>query len=325
MGENSKIEWTHHTFNPWWGCVKVSPGCANCYAESFAKRTGHDVWKEDGERRLFGDKHWAEPVKWNAEAKAAGVRCRVFCASMADVFEDHLSLDEPRERLLALIDDTPHLDWLLLTKRPENIIPLMDRAMRGNFDPQRTFARHLPNVWLGTTVENQAMANKRIPKLLEVAAKVRFLSCEPLLSHVDLTRPVGVGYRIPDGIHWVICGGESGPRARPMHPEWACSLRDQCASADVPFFFKQWGEWMPLGSFDHGGRLDEVDEGQYRATCAIEPSGAIVPESRDRYEYQPGIGAWLMGKAGKKAAGRVLNGCEHNGFPNPEREEALRA
>ncbi|MEM9236784.1 MAG: phage Gp37/Gp68 family protein [Verrucomicrobiota bacterium] len=223
MSENSKIEWTDHTFNPWWGCVKVSPGCANCYAETFSKRTGNKVWGADAPRRFFGDKHWNEPRKWNEQAKAADVRHRVFCASMADVYEDREDLERERSRLFHLINETPHLDWLLLTKRPENVVPLTPTP--GGYLPK--------NVWLGTTVEDQQRAHQRIPKLLETPASVRFLSCEPLLELVNLPTL--------SGIDWVIAGGESGPKCRLFDSDWARELRDECRRTGTAFFMKQMG------------------------------------------------------------------------------------
>jgi protein gp37 len=240
MGENSKIEWTHHTFNPWWGCVKVSEGCAHCYAETLSTHYGHNVWgpAKTTPRRLFGEKHWQEPLKWDRQAQREGTRKRVFCASMADVFEDHPQVVDARTRLFNLISDTPHLAWLLLTKRPENIKPMLIEAGRG-------FQSLPPWVWIGTSVENQEQADKRIPHLLNVPAHVRFLSCEPLLGPVDLSHLANRGGEqhglIDGGIHWVIVGGESGAGARPMHPDWARSLRDQCETAGVAFHFKQWG------------------------------------------------------------------------------------
>lgn len=232
MGEHSKIEWTHHTFNPWWGCQRVSPGCENCYAETFSKRVGLKVWGPTSDRRFFGEKHWAEPRKWNDKAARSGVRERVFCASMADVFEipparNTQAIDmqsRARHDLWRLIETTPWLDWLLLTKRPQNIETL-------------TWWKEWPaNVWLGTTVEDQKRAEERVPILLDIPAKVRFLSCEPLLEEVYLGRALFLG-----GIDWVICGGESGNGARPMDPNWARALRDQCVSSGVAFHFKQWG------------------------------------------------------------------------------------
>ena len=224
MGEHSGISWTDATFNPWWGCTKVSPACKNCYADTWARRTGASLWGDAAPRRFFGDKHWAEPLRWNAAAEKAGVRRRVFCASMADVFEARGELDPHRERLWRLIEATPHLDWLLLTKRPENIAKMLGTAT--------------PNVWLGTTVENEEMAEKRVPALLSNPATVHFLSCEPLLGPLDL-RP----WLVSDThVSWVLVGGESGGGARPMQPAWALDIRDQCMAAEVPFHFKQWGE-----------------------------------------------------------------------------------
>lgn len=232
MAKDSKIEWTHHTFNPWWGCAKVSPACKHCYAEAWAKRVGSAVWGKDAERRFFGDNHWKEPLRWNRKAENEGVRRRVFCASMADVFERRAEFHPWRERLWNLIEATPSLDWLLLTKRPHNV-----RAMVpwGNDWPM--------NVWLGCTAENQLWAGKRLPALLEAPAQVRFLSCEPLLGPLDLRQ-----YLSPDpkkSVHWVIAGGESGAHSRPMNPEWVRGLRNECQRSHVAFHFKQWGHWVP--------------------------------------------------------------------------------
>lgn len=256
--ENSKIEWTHHTYNPWWGCVKVSPGCEHCYAESFSKRVGQDIWgpAKTTKRRVFGDKHWSEPVKWNEAAKKAGERQRVFCASMADVFEDHPQLIDARRRLLDLIVRTPHLDWLLLTKRPENINWMIEEAT-GFSESDMWFHAVGDHVWMGTSVEDQANADKRIPELLRVPARVRFLSCEPLLGAVDLFHVGTEDWDVLHGwkakanndrgwantplIDWVIVGGESGHGARPMDLAWADSLISQCERATVPIHVKQLG------------------------------------------------------------------------------------
>lgn len=180
MGESTKIAWTDHTFNPWWGCQRVSPGCEHCYAETFAKRVGLTVWGPQSERRFFRDQHWAEPLKWNRKAAAEGRRARVFCASMADVFEDRVDLVEHRVRLVRLIAATPHIDWLLLTKRPENMMQLGAEA---GLDPEGW----LSNVWAGTTCEDQRRADERLPHLLEVPAAVRFVSYEPALGPVDFS------------------------------------------------------------------------------------------------------------------------------------------
>jgi protein gp37 len=237
VAKDSPIEWTHHTFNPWWGCTKVSPACSNCYAELWAKRMGHALWGGRAQRRFFSDKHWNQPLLWNEQAELKRTRQRVFCASMADVFEARVELDAHRARLWSLIEVTSNLDWLLLTKRPEN-------ALR--FSP---WGRSWPhNVWLGTTVENEEFAQRRLPHLLSVPAAVRFLSCEPLLGAVNLA-PWFNRQRLGT-IDWVIAGGESGPCARPMHPDWATGLLRQCRTADVPFHFKQWGHWVPQAKGD---------------------------------------------------------------------------
>ena len=237
MGKDSSIEWTDHTFNPWWGCSKVSPGWVNCYAETWARRVGTAVWGKDADRRFFGEKHWDEPVKWNAAAALEEKRKRVFCASMADVFELRSDLDKWREKLWELIDETPWLDWLLLTKRPENI------------EVKSPWTKDWPNnVWLGTTVEDQTRASERLPVLLQFPAKRRFLSCEPLLGPIDLRAWTSNRPKNLQPIDWVIAGGESGANARVMLPGWARTLRDQCQQAKIPFHFKQWGHWAPVSA-----------------------------------------------------------------------------
>ena len=218
MAENSAIEWTTHTFNPWVGCEKVSPACDRCYAESWAKRTGHaELW--NGTRRRTTPANWRNPLKWHAAALSSGIRPRVFCASLADVF-DNRAEDAWRHDLWDLIEATPGMDWLLLTKRPQLV---------GRMTPGRDWAGW-KSVWLGTTVENQTEADRRISHLHKTYARVKFLSCEPLLEAIQPSL---------DGINWVICGGESGGGARMMTPVWARSLRDQCAVQGVPFFMKQ--------------------------------------------------------------------------------------
>lgn len=297
MTENSKIEWTDHTFNPWIGCTKVSDGCKNCYAEQLMdKRYGKVEWGPQGTRLRTSAANWKLPFKWNRLAKGNKTRARVFCASLADVFEDRPELEQWRMDLFQLIDLTPNLDWLLLTKRPENVLRMVRHDWIGSGFPL--------NVWLGTSVENQAAADERIPELLKIPARVRFLSMEPLLGPVDLNqwllsehgrRAIGA---MP-GIHWVIVGGESGPHARPMHPDWARSIRDQCQAAGVPFFFKQWGEWRHLSQFSTG-ELMKID----RAFPAYDWSA--MP-----YD--------ISAKVGKHATGRLLDGVEHNNFPQAVR------
>jgi protein gp37 len=249
VSAGTSIEWTDFTFNPWWGCSKVSAGCANCYAEKMGARFGVR-WGKGGDRRLASQKYWRQPERWNAAAKKAGKVARVFCASMADVFED--GIDEAwRRSLWATMRDTPWLDWQVLTKRPENFEKYL---------PEDWPAMH-PNVWLGVSVENQEAADRRIPILLRTAAAVRFVSAEPLLGPVDLERggwtflrplrpPPGSKGGHQRGLDWVIVGGESGRGARSFEVRWAEDLRDQCRASGVAFFLKQLGadpRWARAG------------------------------------------------------------------------------
>jgi protein gp37 len=243
MGETTAIEWTRHTFNPWVGCMKVSDGCKHCYAETLNKRWGRVRWGAGAKRERTSEANWKQPLRWNAAAKKAGVRARVFCASMADVFDPEVPR-EWRGDLFALIDRTPWLDWQLLTKRPEHF---NDMAVPHGWPP---------NVWLGVSVENQEQADRRIPPLLLQRASVRFLSCEPLLGPVDFNACAawhpGVNGIYLEGIAWVIVGGESGPGARPFDIAWARTIRDQCKASGVACFVKQLGA-KPLD----GRPLDE--------------------------------------------------------------------
>lgn len=272
MAENSAIEWTDHTFNPWIGCTEVSPACDNCYAREMAEgRYRWATWGAGEPRRRTSADNWKKPLSWDRKAAAAGTRARVFCASLADVFDAEVP-DEWRDELLGLIGRTPHLDWLLLTKRPKVAHTYLSHPRaRAAFEAPRLHPRvwPIPNLWLGTTVESQAMAEARIPWLLMAPARVRFLSCEPLLGPVDLTRikapangdpartfttwdslrgtsntdhPIfGGGGVAPGRIDCVICGGESGPKARPFDAAWARDLLGQCSAAGTAFFMKQMG------------------------------------------------------------------------------------
>lgn len=304
MGKNSAIEWTDHTFNPWWGCMKISPACANCYAATSAARWRPDVqlWGPGSIRQVASDRAWNEPLRWNRAAEKAGVRARVFCASMADVFEDLPELEESRYRLARLIASTRSLDWLLLTKRPENVMRLATEGRLIN-----SAGRLDGNVWLGTTVEDQQRADERIPALMEVPARVRFLSCEPLLGPIDLERWLyAQDHAPPRCLDWIIAGGESGPGARPMHPDWARSLRDQAVAAGVSFHFKQWGAWAPVEAL---ATLDEVrplarDERWLNDTGGHGFHGEAV---------------WRMRCVGKGAAGRELDGRTWDEFPRVRR------
>lgn len=339
MAENSKIEWTDHTFNPWIGCTKVSDGCKNCYAEALMdKRYGRVEWGPTGQRVRTSAANWKKPLAWNRKAEKAGKRALVLCASLADVFEDkpdQPELEEWRFDLLRLIVATPYLDWLLLTKRIEKV-----RGMVPWFKAPGTFGE-LPyagggfpeNVWIGTSVENQEQANKRIPELLKIPAAVRFLSMEPLLGPVDLNNSIPGLSRsalqgandngthaftdYPDApkVSWVIVGGESGSQARPMHPDWVRSLRDQCVGADTPFFFKQWGQFVPYGQ-------EEIEP--YSYYCQMDDKfhdrhGLNIVDRETCGFCEGWTGAMLdtvaFREVGKKAAGRLLDGQEWNQFP----------
>jgi len=304
--ENSKIEWTDHTFNPWVGCSKVSPGCQHCYAETLMdKRWGKVQWGPQGTRVRTSAANWRKPLQWNKRAKEEGVRYRVFCASLADVMEDKLDqrsdLGEWRNDLFSLIEQTPNLDWLLLTKRPENVNDMISQR----------WGKWLPiNVWIGTSVENQEQAEKRIPHLLKVRAAVRFLSMEPLLGPVDLkeagalwtsTKSNEIIKTLPEWrlIHWVIVGGESGNNARPMHPNWVRSIRDQCVAAGIPFHFKQWGEWIVSSHVTQG----MMEHQSWSWPWATGKAGDLHGDTT------------MMIRVGKKMAGRILDRKTWDEYP----------
>lgn len=329
MGENSNIEWCHHTFNPWSGCTKVSPACEHCYAEvNYSVKMRGVKWGKRGNRIIASDSMWKQPLAWNRKAEAEGVRKRVFCASLADVFESSTTLPaeaawdvfQARRRVFGIVRLTPYLDWLFLTKRPENVMSKVpEEWLRDGFPA---------NVWIGTTVENQEWADKRIPHLLKIPAKVRFLSVEPMLGPVDLEKryinvsggycyyPLGGHYADRgetdengqamfdgrtwkgNGIDWVICGGESGNKARPMHPDWVRSLRDQCVAAGVPFHFKQWGNWQPLEPL-----ADEFP------SCGDTPDGIAKKPVHDWDDYRYSV------NVGKHVAGRILEGRTWDDLP----------
>lgn len=365
MGRDTKIQWAHHSFNFWRGCQEKSPGCDNCYAAAMSRRNPKTlgIWGPNGTRVVAAETKWKEPLRWDAEAKAAGVRYRVFCDSMSDFFEDfdghvlHTSgvpmwlmnspnghshqwgaghvLDEPgsgreltlsdvRARAFDLIDATPNLDWLICTKRPENILkfwPARSMDSQQSADQFNTFGEmYHPNVWLLTSVENQEQADKRVPELLECRdlAPVLGLSCEPLLGPVDLIPSIAQGLVRQQGIStglilgitgecpidWVIDGNESGPGARPGHIQWSRSLRDQCLAYRMAYFKKQWGEWVPESEMP-----ESVD------TCPthirIDQHGNDVTELTGLWDD----GDCHLRRVGKAKSGRSLDGVEWNEFP----------
>lgn len=272
--KNSAIEWTHHTFNPWVGCTKVSPACDRCYAETWAKRAGHpELW--NGSRRRTKPANWRGPLKWNAAAAARGVRERVFCASLADVFDNEVP-QQWRVDLWELIRATPSLDWLLLTKRIGNARRML---------PHPFYATDWPNVWIGATVVNPEEIARDVDKLLELHVGIRFLSMEPLLARCDLAYHFGMQWNRTmrcwegtssrpfnrrgvdgfSGIDWVIVGGESGGAPRPLEEAWALELREQCAVAGAKFFMKQgsaanWPAFKDFDTFPAALRVREIPE-----------------------------------------------------------------
>jgi protein gp37 len=322
MGKTS-IEWTDASWNPIVGCTEMSPGCANCYAARLAStrlkftpayvdlaelRDGKSRWKEVVRflpERLKEPLHWREPR-------------RIFVCDMGDLFHRDVT-DDQIEEVFFSIAKCPQHTFQILTKRADRMYAWFQKewTVAGKLDPP------LPNVWLGVSVENQHFACERIPLLLDTPAAVRWISAEPLLDRVSLL-PWVLSYADgPDGKHferstpadrigrsgldWVICGGESGPNARPMDPEWARSLRDQCQAAGVPFFFKQWGEWIHISQIEAAMSKKEIDSLSKDLTCRV-------------------LGEWdIYFKVGKKRAGRLLDGREWNEFPTWPAVERRRA
>lgn len=314
------IEWTDTVWNPVTGCSKVSEGCRNCYAFALhdmrhkafqeGKKLPQQYAKPFSEIQLFPDR-LVQPLKWKKPQ-------RVFVNSMADLFHK----DVPDDFIWSVFDimaKCPEHTFQILTKRPERMEEMLSgRYWRDLGTPKKPFFARiikgeeregdvpfLPNVWLGTSVENQNAADERVRHLLETPAAVRFLSCEPLLGPVDLEFTVqfehpdneGYGALAIKGIDWIIAGGESGPNARPMHSDWVEGLRDQCEEYRVPFFFKQWGEWVPFNQTDTfpGHKTESINMGNI--TC------------------------W---RVGKKKAGRLLDGQEWNQFPDGGERDASR-
>lgn len=321
MSERTAIAWCDSTFNPWIGCTKVSQACDRCYAErKFGTRFGVP-WGAGQPRRRTSASNWTQPLRWQrqaAEFRAQhGRRRRVFCASLSDVFDNEVP-DGWRMDLFKLIADTPDLDWLLLTKRVGNVARYLQ-------NDGLAFDAISRSVWLGITVCNQAEVDRDIPKLLAVPAARRFLSVEPMLGPISLRWLSAWPENAPniaesptrrtdhlDGLRrldWIICGGESGPHARPMHPDWPRSLRDQCAAAGVPFFLKQIGEWASVFDRDH----DDPDWGDCGKWKSTHPNGRWMNLAGghgfhgDRVQY--------MDRLGVKVAGRMLDGVEHLAWP----------
>jgi protein gp37 len=292
MGDTTKIEWTHHTFNPWIGCEKVSQECKHCYAEAWARRylKNETVWGgKNATRHQTTDAYWNKPLRWNKEAGEKGVREFVFCASLADWAEDRIELVVLREKLFDVIRSTPNLIWQLLTKRYRNSINILRTLELINSLPS--------NIILGFTTGTKDTVMQAGEEIRSARASIRFppvklfLSCEPLLEDIWMPLEMFTNVVRPDA---VIIGGESGHHARPMHPFWARNVRSLCENFQIPFLFKQWGEWHPY--------TKDMEE-------LFGPDYSLYPH----HVFKEGN--TLMYKVGKKAAGRLLNGKTYNGMP----------
>jgi len=343
MAANSAIEWTDASWNCLAGCEAISPGCARCYAATMTRRL--EAMGQKAYAGLTTDKHFNGTVRCLPEKLTIPLRWkkprRIFVNSMSDLFHE----DVPFEFIaivFGVMAACQQHTFQVLTKRAERMQEILPEIAHPRLRHVPDYARHLvepltkaprvpwplPNVWLGVSVEDQQRADERIPLLLKTPAAVRFLSCEPLLGPLDIyyglqserdlySRDDRFG--IPNNastakVDWVIVGGESGPHARPMHPDWARSLRDQCQAAGVPFFFKQWGEWAPIEN--HRVMVPKAQGGNY----GILPGGEKVfgSDSRQLHIWPDKIGrddSFSCLKVGKKAAGRLLDGREWNEFP----------
>lgn len=316
MSENTAIAWAHDTFNPWEGCQKVGPGCDNCYAEARNARYGGGVaanWGPGAPRRRTSPANWAKPVKWDREAAASGAPRRVFCASLADVF-DNAAPKEWRADLAALILRTPHLTWMLLTKRIGNAGDMLSEM----------FPESVPaNVWIGMTVVNQKEADRDWDHLNRIkhcygVSRV-FLSIEPMLAPIDLS--IFAGW-----LDWVIVGGESGPQARPIHPDWARQVRDFCALHGIAFFFKQWGEFRPADEQELPDSFGPACDA-FRVMCRNGFVGDLSLESAFLHKARKWPACFAanpseadcnclnLRRVGTKQSGDLLDGAQHHNWP----------
>jgi protein gp37 len=324
----TSISWADFTFNPWWGCHKVSAACRFCYAERDSSRWGMSIWGKNADRRMMSEGYWRTPyTKWRRLAAELGRPLRVFSASMADVFEDHPQVGDARARLFRTIEETPWLIWMLLTKRPQNIGAMVPWGSSG----------WPGNVWLGVSAEKQRFANERVPVLVQYPATVLFVSAGPTLGAVDLTRiprpsvqqphlvwdVLGKRQGVPGcwqapmsrGVNWVITEGESGKRRgiRPSHPGWYRTLRDQCLEAGVPYQHKQNGEWIWVTDDPRFGDQDWARHPNRHRMLAFDggwkPVGAWDGGEDPDRDWQ-----WMR-RVGVKPAGRVLEGKIWHQFP----------
>jgi protein gp37 len=327
MGD-SKIEWTNKTWNPIRGCSVVSEGCRNCYAMNFAARFAQQGEPYEGlAYRNESGAHWTGKVRLIEEHLEDPLRWRkprmIFVNSMSDLFHEALS-DHDIARVVSVMWAADHHAYQILTKRPDRMMRWASEYEKKLRDANRRPLSGWRHVWLGVSVEDQKTADERIPLLLQTSAAVRWISAEPLLGPVDLTRYFARdwtlrGHNHPTerttGIDWIVAGGESGPKARPMHPDWARSLRDQCVAAGVPYFFKQWGEYSTT---------EQQECSHISSDGAQGPVVKLTPQRVDVWRcnlcsalhgYFPGDKSFDFKRVGKKAAGRLLDGREWSEYP----------
>lgn len=310
MTENTSIEWAQNTLNFWWGCEEVSPGCAHCYARSLSERFGRHVWgSPETTERYLTKQPWKDVIRWNAKAAETGFRPTVFTQSMSDFFEDHPQLAEWRREAVALMEKCTNIRFLVLTKRIDQV-PAMVPHWLDNWPG---------HIAIGTSVERQKEANSRIHHLLRLPAPMRFLSVEPMLAPVELVDTGALWTSIQDNaivktipdmrlIHWVIVGGESGMKARPIHPDWPRSVREECKAAGIPFLFKQWGSWV---EFSQTGAHSCRNLGNGKGRL----SGGPLDEKVFPLRFPWGATGPVMVKTGKGNAGRTLDGELWDQYP----------
>lgn len=341
MAQNSAIEWTNRTWNFLKGCTWESSGCDNCYAAPMTYRLEAMAWadieagRDPGKKAHYiglarknnaGRIHFTGKVFIDREASSEPLYWkkpqRVFVNSMSDLFHPDVPF-EIIDQAFAMMWACSHHTFQILTKRPARMLEWYRQS--------RVMGMPFPNVWLGVSVENQAAADERIPLLLQVPAAVRFLSCEPLLGPLNLSDWIW-GNRCPSSqcgdstwdhycqlgeqrLHWIIVGGESGHNARPMHPDWARSLRDQCHAAGVAYFFKQWGEWLPFGQVQSNEQREACSKATMRGDQTYFGARVVAGPQGPMTGTTPGIRPVGIHRVGKHAAGRLLDGREWNQFP----------
>lgn len=333
MGD-TKIEWTDKTWNPLRGCARVSEGCRNCYAMKMAHRQSGPGKAYEGLTMVGADgPQWTGKVRTVPELLTEPLRWRkprkIFVNSMSDLFHEDVPFEFIHE-VWAVMRQTPQHTYQILTKRPERMREVVDLISRKEtLGYAKGFYSH---VWLGVSVEDQKTADERIPLLLQTPAAVRWISAEPLLGPIDLVYAANQkcgheeGYmegntgawiclacerQVEFNLDWVIVGGESGHRARPMHPDWVRSIRNQCQAAGVKFFFKQWGAWGPVAPIydEDDSYLDRIDQARESRCEILDRVGTQWPE------FQPPPGSWMMERVGKKNSGRLLDGRTWDEFP----------